>query len=155
MKQEQQSKTEPQQQTNKQKAGKGLGSRVGRMALRPRNLVTGRGPGEWLRLRTHRARGGPRGQRFRPRSPAGLPGPEHVGEMLALFPSDPWIPQSSRPIPADSLTMSGPFQAWKPLPSPSLPSGVLVSSCLHFSSPPFTPDILPGHVGIPSVPLGV
>ena len=106
---------------------------------RPEEAGGGGGGGAGLRLRTCVAKAGPRGQRFRPETPADSLGPEWEGEMLAMFPSDPWIPQRSLPIPTDPLAMSGPLQAWEPLPSPSHPSGVLFPSHLHFSflSPSF------------------
>lgn len=44
-----------------------------------------------------------------PGTPAGLLGPKHAREILATFPSDPMIPQRSLSIPADPLTVSGPF----------------------------------------------
>ena len=45
-----------------------------------------------LRAKTCAAGGGSGGWGFRPRTPAGLPGPEHPGETLATFPSDLPIP---------------------------------------------------------------
>lgn len=66
-----------------------------------------------LRLRTSATRGDPGGQSFRP-------GAKQAGEPLAAFPSNPPTPRRSLPVGADSLTVSGPFRAWEPLPSPTL-----------------------------------
>ena len=92
--------------------------------------------------RIHMARRGPGGQRTRPGTPAGFPGPNWAGEMLATFPSDPPNPQGS-------------LKAWEPLPFPSHPSGVLFPFGLYFSSPLAPPYVLPCHLGVPPVPLGV
>ena len=85
---QQQSKTEPQQKKEKKK--KEAGRSLGRVGLNVRTCLAGRGLWEArLRLRTHAARGSPRGWRFRPRIPAFLLGPERAGDMLAMFPSYP------------------------------------------------------------------
>ena len=65
-------------------------------------LVWGLKPGNYV------ACGGPR-VGFRPRTPAGLPGPKWAGVTLASFPSNPPVPQRSLSMPADPLAVSGPL----------------------------------------------
>ena len=111
-----------------------LGSEV----LRPRTHVVGRGLGI----------GGIQGQH-----PSSSSGSEEAGENLATFPSNPQNPQNSSLSSLIPLPWVGPSE-WEPLPSPSPSSGVLVLSHLHFSSP-LPSHILPDHMGIPPIPLGV
>lgn len=57
-----------------------------------------------LRPGNHAACGSPR-VGFRPRTPAGLPGPKWAGVTLASFPSHPPVPQRSLSVPADRSYM--------------------------------------------------
>ena len=93
-----------------------------------------------LARRTHTARGDPGVQRTRPGTPAGSLGPKWVCKTLAPFPSNPLNSRGSFPVPVHPLVVSGTLQLWEPFPFPSHPSGVLVPSCLHFSSP-FAPPM--------------
>ena len=71
--------------------------------------------------RMHEARGGPRGWKTRPRSPAAILGPKWAGEILGALPSDPLSPQ-------------GPSRCGNPTPLPATPQ--VCQSCLASTSPP-------------------
>ena len=84
-------------------------------------------------------RGSPGGRGFRPRNPAGLLGPEWVGETLNVFPSDLLVPRMSLPVPANPCSMGGPLECGKPSPPPTAPQRLWSCSASTFPPPTSLP----------------